>query len=111
MNIRRYLKIIILLLAIYPLLYFGARASHLLVRSPEAIDSTGSPSRYSNRIIPCRGMIPLQILGVTSGYLFYPAHRIETWYRNRPEYFFRNSYKKEVEQGRGANALPRVAHD
>jgi hypothetical protein len=88
--------IVILSLALcYPILYFAARGSHLLVRTPEAINADGLPSRYSNRIIPCRGAFPIQIAGIAGWYLFYPAHMAETWYRNRPEYFFRNSMSNQ----------------
>jgi hypothetical protein len=91
MRTRRYLILSVLLLGSYPLLYVGARASHLLVRTLENSDPT-----YSSRVIPGRGIIQF-FLGEPSWHLFYPAHRCETWYRNRPEYRYRH-YKRRVEQ-------------
>jgi hypothetical protein len=85
-NIRTYVTVIVLLTVAYPLGYVGARSAHLLVRTSEAIDWTGLPSKWSNRIVPGRGWHRLG--GIPSWYLFYPAHRAETWYRNRPAYFF-----------------------
>jgi hypothetical protein len=85
MRIRRYLIISVLLLASYPFLYVGTRAAHLLVRTLENSDPA-----YSNQIKPGRGIIQF-VLGGPSWYLFYPAHRCETWYRNRPEYRYRQS--------------------
>jgi hypothetical protein len=109
---------------LYSALYAGARYSDLLVRTHEAIDSTGLPSQSSNLIISGRGLLPFRVLGLASWWIFYPAHKFESWYRNRPAYFFRDSnheslhsfYKayprdtgprnKICEQGRAVNRWP-----
>ena len=92
MRIKKWLILFAILAATYPLLYVGGRASHVLVRT-----LPNSDPKYSNLIIPGRGFISF-FLGETSWYVFYPAHKTEAWYRNRPEYRFRYHSKKRVEQ-------------
>lgn len=91
MKIRRYVISAVIFAVLYSALYAGARYSDLLVRTHEATDSTGLPSQSSNRIISGRGLLPFRVLGLASWWIFYPAHKFESWYRNRPAYFFRDS--------------------
>jgi len=94
-KMKKYAALILLLAVAYPVLYVGARSSKLLVRTCEAIDWTGHPSRWSNRIKPGRGFIVFSLLGELSWDVFYPAHKLETWYRNRPSYFFRKAIRRD----------------
>jgi hypothetical protein len=94
MKIRRYSLVLAFVIVAYPALYAGARASHLLVRTLE-----NSDPRYSNNIIPGRGIIQF-FLGETSWYFFCPARKCETWYRNRPEYKYW-SHRQRVESAFG----------
>jgi hypothetical protein len=105
MKIRKFVAVTLLLAVAYPVLYVGARSSTLLVRTCEAIDWTGRPSRWSNRIIPGRDFITFQLLGGLSWHMFYPAHRLETWYRNRPSYFFREAIEREKRSNQAPQAI------
>ena len=102
MKIKKYVALTLVLAVAYPVLYVEARSSKLLVRTCEAIDWTGRPSKWSNRIIPGRGFITFQLLGGLNWCVFYPAHRLETWYRNRPSYFFR----EVIERKKRSNQAP-----
>lgn len=79
----------------YAAAYLGARSSHLLVRTCAEADWTGRPSRWSNRIIPGRGTLAFGLAGALCWRVFRPAHTLETWYRNRPSYFFREAIRRE----------------
>lgn len=105
MALRKYIASALFLALAYPVLYVGARSSHLLVRTCEGIDWTGHPSRWSNRIIPGRGFITFQLLGGLCWQVFYPAHRLETWYRNRPAYFFREAIEREKRSNQAAESI------
>jgi len=105
MKILRYVISAAIFAVLYSALYAGARYSDLLVRTHEAIDSTGLPSHSSNRIIPGRGLLPYRVLGLASWWIFYPAHKSESWYRNRPSFFFRHSSHESLQSSH--NAYPR----
>jgi hypothetical protein len=92
----------LLFAALYVGSYYEARAFHLLVRTPSDIKSDGLVSCGSNRIISCRG--PFFFIGVPAWYLFYPVHKMETWYRNRPEYFFRNHHSTKIKSKSSATS-------
>lgn len=88
---------------LYPLGYLGARSADLLVRTPEAIDASGLPTRYSNRIIHGRGTFLPNLTTELIRLYFYPACRLESWYRNRPSFFFREMRAREERERQAGN--------
>jgi len=109
-NVKTWLSISALLVIAYPALYIGVRASDLLVRRPEHCNIHGRPARDSNLIISCRGFILKQLVGDACWLVFFPAHKTEIWYRNRPRYFFRRAIERQKQEEKMQNkALHRTA--